>query len=91
MDSGLPRNHTCINISPLTVGGNVNLSTQCPIDHIRSGTKRRNNIDLSNEDEYLYDSVDSNSSENNTSNNNRDLYLLEEEEIYDPSKGNIRS
>ena len=91
MDSGLPRNHTCVNISPLTVGGNVNLSTQCPIDHIRSGTKRRNySTDLSSEEDTLYAPLESDT-ETNSSKNNNNLYILEEEEIYDPSKGNIRS
>ena len=103
-DSGLPRNHTCVNISPLTVGGNVDLSTQCPIDHIRSGTKRNDvNTNEANieDEEFYYTPLDedtssqqkenNNQNNNNTSNDSNNLYLLPDDNIEDPSIGNIRS
>lgn len=81
-ESGLPRNHTCINTAPLTVGGNIDLTTQCSIDHIRSKRYDNNNeIDNKYEEEFYYYAPleDTN------------IYLLPEEDIYDPSLGNIRS
>ncbi|MEI0608729.1 transglycosylase domain-containing protein [Brachyspira pilosicoli] len=97
-DSGLPRNHTCVNTTPLTVGGNIDLSTQCNIDHIRSGTRRNNNNDATNmaddEEEYYYPPLDENNNytnENTNTENNNNIYTLPEEVIYDPTVGNIRS
>ena len=97
-DSGLPRNHTCVNTTPLTVGGNIDLSTQCNIDHIRSGTRRNNNNNATNmadeEEEYYYPPLDENNNytnENTNTENNNNIYTLPEEVIYDPTVGNIRS
>ena len=95
-DSGLPRNHTCINTRPLTVGGNVDLSSQCPIDHIRSGTARKdpetNDIITEEEEELYYTPLDEDTQTDNTQqNNNNNIYLLQDEEINDPSLGNIRN
>lgn len=92
-DSGLPRNHTCINTVPLTIGGNVDLSTQCNIDHIRSGSGVNNsntNEYNTDNDEFYYTPLDeSTSNQNNLQNNN--IYLLPDDNIEDPSLGNIRS
>ena len=93
-ESGLPRNHTCVNTSPLTVGGNIDLSSQCPIDHIRSGSRRiENNYEFNetNEDEefYYYTPLEDENNYNNNDKNN--IYILPEEIIEDPSVGNIRS
>ena len=98
-DSGLPRNHTCVNTKPLTVGGNVDLSSQCPIDHIRSGTTRREletNDIITEEEENLYytpldEEVENSTTQNDNNNNNNNIYLLQDEEINDPSLGNIRN
>ena len=98
-DSGLPRNHTCVNTKPLTVGGNVDLSSQCPIDHIRSGTTRREletNDIITEEEEKLYytpldEEVENSTTQNDNNNNNNNIYLLQDEEINDPSLGNIRN
>ena len=104
-DSGLPRNHTCVNVAPLTVGGNVDLSTQCPIDHIRSGTgkaEETNNNALEDDEDFYYTPLDESTANNNTQNTdemknntkpqqNNDIYLLPEDNIEDPSIGNIRS
>ena len=95
-DSGLPRNHTCVNVAPLTVGGNVDLSSQCPIDHIRSGTARKdpetNDIITEEEEELYYTPLDEDTQTDNTQqNNNNNIYLLQDEEINDPSLGNIRN
>ena len=101
-DSGLPRNHTCVNISPLTVGGSVDLSTQCPIDHIKSRTSiKEDNINqnfMSEEEENLYykpldDDADNfyNNQDNTTKQDNNNIYYIENEDIKDPSLGNIRS
>ncbi|MBW5410085.1 penicillin-binding protein, partial [Brachyspira hampsonii] len=60
-DSGLPRNHTCVNVAPLTVGGNVDLSTQCPIDHLRTGTVRNedtNDTMIDDEGDFYYTPLD---------------------------------
>ena len=77
-DSGLPRNHTCVNTKPLTFGGNVDLSSQCPIDHIRSGTTRREsetNDIITEEEEKLYytpldEDVENSTAQNNNNGNN---------------------
>ena len=98
-ESGLPRNHTCINTTPLTVGGNVDLSLQCPIDHIRSGSLRiEDNYEFNetNEEEefYYYTPLEEGNNYNNNHNNNNknnNIYILPEEIIEDPSVGNIRS
>ena len=97
-DSGLPRNHTCVNTKPLTFGGNVDLSSQCPIDHIRSGTTRResetNDIITEEEEKLYYTPLDEdveNSTAQNNNNGNNNIYLLQDEEINDPSLGNIRN
>ena len=104
-DSGLPRNHTCVNVAPLTVGGNVDLSTQCPIDHLRTGTPRNdatNDAMMEDEGNFYYTPLDENSNSydsnqnnniqnNNQNNNNNNIYLLPEDNIEDPSLGNIRS
>ena len=103
-DSGLPRNHTCVNVAPLTVGGNVDLSTQCPIDHIRSGTRKAeetNNNALEDDEDFYYTPLDESTADNNTQNTNEmrnntnpqnnNLYFLPEDNIEDPSIGNIRS
>ena len=97
-DSGLPRNHTCVNTKPLTFGGNVDLSSQCPIDHIRSGTTRResetNDIITEEEEKLYYTPLDEdveNSTSQNNNNGNNNIYLLQDEEINDPSLGNIRN
>ena len=98
-DSGLPRNHTCVNTKPLTFGGNVDLSSQCPIDHIRSGTTRREletNDIITEEEEKLYytpldEEVENSTTQNDNNNNNNNIYLLQDEEINDPSLGNIRN
>ncbi|MEI0603921.1 transglycosylase domain-containing protein [Brachyspira alvinipulli] len=97
-DSGLPRNHTCVNTKPLTFGGNVDLSSQCPIDHIRSGTTRResetNDIITEEEEKLYYTPLDEdveNSTTQNNNNGNNNIYLLQDEEINDPSLGNIRN
>lgn len=88
-ESGLPRNHTCINTNPLTVGGNIDLTTQCPIDHIRSGSRRIYNNNETNDEEefYYYTPLE----DENNYNDRTNIYLLPEEDIHDPSVGNIRS
>ena len=94
--SGLPRNHTCVNTTPLTVGGNIDLSTQCNIDHIRSGTRRNNSSDMNNiieeeEDYYYYTPLDENNDYTNEKPNGgqNNIYTLPEEVIYDPTQNNI--
>ncbi|ADG71182.1 transglycosylase domain-containing protein [Brachyspira murdochii] len=108
-DSGLPRNHTCVNVAPLTVGGNVDLSTQCPIDHIRSGTRRNDTVTneaAEEDDDFYYTPLEEGTNtyqaeennnniqdnqNNNQNNNNNNIYLLPNDNIEDPSMGNIRS
>ena len=72
------------------MGGNIDLTTQCPIDHIRSGSRRiYNNNETTDEEElYYYTPLEE---ENNNYNDENNIYLLPEEDIYDPSVGNIRS
>ena len=83
-DSGLPRNHTCVNTKPLTFGGNVDLSSQCPIDHIRSGTTRREsetNDIITEEEEKLYytpldEDVENSTAQNNNNGNNNPQHTV---------------
>ena len=100
-DSGLPRNHTCVNVAPLTVGGNVDLSTQCPIDHIRSGTAKNietNNTVIEDDSDFYYIPLEEGSNSNNIQQSNthdmqqnNNIYFLPDDNIEDPSIGNIRS
>lgn len=72
--SGLPHNYTCDNIKPFTIGS-IDISTQCPIDHLRTKKDTRYEGSTNSKNEYSIDSI----------------VKLEDEEIFDPSDGKIKN
>ena len=72
--SGLPRNHTCDDIKPFTIGS-IDISTQCPIDHLRTEDEIIEEGSTNSQREYSIDNI----------------VELKEEEIFDPSDGKIKN
>lgn len=99
-ESGLPRNYTCPKVKPLTIGGGVDISTQCPIDHLRVTLPTARDGDYYNSDAptNAYQMTNGKYSNDYSEEQKRlgtyknNVYLLpEEDEILDPSKGQIRN
>lgn len=101
-ESGLPRNYTCPKVRPLTVGGGVDVSTQCPIDHLRTV------LPTMRSDDYYRPAAPTNAFEMTNGKYSNDyseeqkkfethkassnVYILQEEpNIVDPSEGKIRN
>ena len=74
--SKLPRNYTCEEVESLSAG-DVDITSQCGIDHLKSGTL--NDTETDTVDDY------SNSNESNG------VVMLEEEYIVDPTIGKLRN